>query len=138
MPATFRSTASPATCPCASLKALKSSMSIISSETGVPYRLRPCHLLTETLVEVAVVVQAGKAVGDRLLLVGAVQPGVLDGHGRLLRKRLRELDLLGGETALTLGLDEDEQADGLVVEHERHVEVRLVAVLLERPPARPG
>ena len=84
----------------------------------VPLRLR--HLLLEPLVEVAVVVEPGETVGDRLQLEGLVQASVLERHGGLVGEDLDQLDLVLGEAprAGVDGLDvplhpvADEQRDG--------------------------
>ena len=98
----------------------------------------PGDLLLKPLVVVAVVEQARETVGDRLVLHAPVEARVLDGHCGLLAEGSRQGDLLVAPATLRICLDEHHDAERLVTEDERHVEVREIAVLVHDRLRRVG
>ena len=89
--------------------------------------LRAGDLLREAVVEVAVVVQVGEAVGDGEVFEDGEDVGVVDGD-RSQHGELREEQPLGlGESPAVARLDDAQDPDQLSAELEGPVEVGLLA-----------
>ena len=107
--ASAQSSSSPTPWPWTSLTRLKSSMSSMSTATGL---VRPARLLQrgqQALVEAAVVEEAGQRVGLRLVLEPRADLRVVERERGGVGEALRELELVVGEEAVL--------ADPVDVEH---------------------
>ena len=97
--ASAQSSSSPTPCPCTSLTRLKSSMSSISTATGLVRAARILQRVQQPLVEAAVIEEAGERVGLRLMLEARADLRVVERERRGIGEPLRELELVVGEDA---------------------------------------